>query len=171
MRYWKTLCIAAAAMLGVACQSLNAPDEFQIYLIRHAEKQTGGPDPELSAAGLARVERLRGWLASRSIDAVYSSDYRRTRDTAAPIAETHGLDLSLYDLQRLELLAERLVARRQHAVVIGHSNTTPALASLLSGQPAEPMDESVYNRSYIVHFDRDRVRMEVLNQDRLPVHR
>ena len=61
-------------------KSTDASPTYTIYLVRHAEKATG-PDPELTRAGAERAGRIGGWLQGRNISAVWSSDYRRTRQS------------------------------------------------------------------------------------------
>jgi probable phosphoglycerate mutase len=78
---------------------------MQLLLIRHAEpvrigpgEGGGGPvDPELTARGRAQAERLAAWLACEPLDAVIASPLRRARQTAAPIAVAHGLDVEVGD--------------------------------------------------------------------------
>jgi alpha-ribazole phosphatase len=69
-----------------------------VYLVRHGEVELaaegrffGHTDVELSAAGRIQVEALARQLAPEPIDAVYASDLRRARESAAPLAGTRGL--------------------------------------------------------------------------------
>jgi len=90
------LVIAAAAILG-ACQS-NAPAaDTTYYLVRHAEKTAEKPDPGLTETGQQRAQDLAVHLKDVKLIKIYSSDYIRTRDTAAPIAAAQGLEVTLYD--------------------------------------------------------------------------
>ena len=47
-------------------------------------------------------------------------------------------------------LVARLLAPEGHSLVVGHSNTTPALVELLRGDPGEPISEIEYDRLYVV---------------------
>ncbi len=121
-------------------------------LVRHAEKAEGD-NPDLTAEGTARAKRLRDRLADRAVSHVYSTDTKRTRQTATPTAELRGLEVNLYDPERLDQFARRL--RDRHAgetvLVVGHSNTTPALANLLAGSEAlSAFDESDYGNLLII---------------------
>ena len=124
---------------------------YSIHLFRHAEKQTG-PDPALTQNGLARAEfiAMRMSHADMDISAVWSSDYQRTRMTAQPLAERLGVEMKLYDPRDSHALIEKLKAAGVDSVVIGHSNTVPELAALLCQCDVEPMDESQYERGYVV---------------------
>ena len=137
---------------------------YTVYLVRHAEKTGETEDPGLAPAGAERAERLAAWARGRDIARVYSSDYRRTRDTATPIAEAIAAPLETYDPRGLEALASRLAERGESALVVGHSNTTPQLAALLCGCEAPPMDESVYDRVYVVRVSSGRASLSVRTQ-------
>lgn len=71
---------------------------MELLLIRHAlpirrEDVEGPADPELSEAGHDQAMHLANWLADERLDAVYSSPMQRARETAAPLASVHGLDV------------------------------------------------------------------------------
>jgi probable phosphoglycerate mutase len=75
---------------------------MELMLIRHAlpvrrELEQGIADPELSEAGVAQARLLAAYLASETIDALYSSPLLRARQTAAPIAVANGLDTVIVD--------------------------------------------------------------------------
>jgi probable phosphoglycerate mutase len=71
---------------------------MELLLIRHAlpirrEDVDGPADPELSEAGRDQALHLANWLADERLDAVYSSPMQRARETAAPLASVHGLEV------------------------------------------------------------------------------
>ena len=106
----------------------------------------------LAVSWALRSDRLP-LLADARIEFILSSDYHRTRDTVAPLAAALGIEVEIYDPRELPTLVERLGAREGRGVVVGHSNTTPALVELLGGDPGEPIDEMEFDRLYIVHPD------------------
>ena len=125
-----------------------------IFLIRHAEKLADSEDPGLSAAGKQRAEKLAVLLQDSEVTGVYSTNYTRTRDTAAPLATAEGLEISLYDPSDPDQLVDLLKNNTGRYLVIGHSNTTPDLVERLGGNPGPPIDEKTeYNRLYIVTLD------------------
>lgn len=105
-----------------------------IYLVRHAEKviTPDDPDPPLSEAGRTRAAALPGALGPVRLDVIYSSDYQRTRDTVAAVADKFGLKVELYDPGDASAFAATLRTHTGAQVLVaGHSNTIPALLAEL----------------------------------------
>lgn len=150
----------ASLVLLAACSSWpGADDPSDFVIVRHAEKvPDGSDDPALTAAGQARARAIAAWLADSDVVAVYSTDTRRTRQTAEPTAQSHDLPVALYDGdQSADAFAAQL--RKAHpagtVLVVGHSNTSPAIAAALCGCEVEPMTEAEYDRRMTVHIDGD----------------
>ncbi len=110
-------------------------DIFVYFLVRHAEKDSNDTrDPDLSAAGRLRALRLAELLRDWPIDAMYSSDYKRTRQTLAPLAEAGNKVIQTYWPNEQEDFTRRLLRSGERNVVIaGHSNSIPRLVNLLAG--------------------------------------
>jgi phosphohistidine phosphatase SixA len=153
--------LCAAILLAPA--GTAAGGDTVIYLVRHAEKVLDGTDPALSAAGEARAGALARLLAESGIDAIHSTDFRRTRDTVAPLARRLGLPVMLYDPARPEALVNEILGGGGRHLVVGHSNTVPELVDLLDGDGGPPIDEAgEYDRLYVVTRTADgRVRSEL----------
>lgn len=138
--------VITAFMLASASQALA---ETQIYLVRHAEKQTHGvKDPELTEQGRQRAKNLAELFSDKKIQAIYSSDFKRTQQTAAPLAEKLGLKVNSYNPRELKEFAKKILKEKHNLLVVGHSNTTPMLAFLLGGDAVSDIDESEYDRVY-----------------------
>jgi phosphohistidine phosphatase SixA len=161
-RYRRLLPLLVLLLLS-GCGTTGTPASFELILIRHAEKSPDGRDPDLTRYGAERAEWLAQWLATAKLSAVWSSDYRRTRQTAAPVARERGLQLRLYDPGKLDDLATVLLTRSENALVVGHSNTTPDLASLLCGCPVEAMSEEEYDRIMLVRVSGEKRELQTLN--------
>lgn len=119
-------------------------------LVRHAEKATDDPkDPTLSEAGVARAKRLAESLADAPVVAAYATKYHRTQLTAAPTSMSHHLDVQTYDASLPAFEFARLL-RDAHptgtVLVVGHSNTIPALAAVLCACEVAPMREDEFDR-------------------------
>lgn len=157
LRRW--VCAVALA-LPTACAAPEKPQALQwrIVVVRHAEKDMAGSrdDPGLSAAGVARARRIAHRLAAADVQAVYATAYRRTRDTAAPTAQRHGLTVTGYAaVEPADAFAQRL--RRTHdrgsVLVVGHSNTVPAIVSALCRCTVAPIDDASYDNWYELRID------------------
>ena len=58
-----------------------------VVIVRHGEKVTnGGTDPDLSSAGRARADALARILKDSGITAIFTTEFKRTQETAAPTA-------------------------------------------------------------------------------------
>ena len=131
---------------------------LEVVVVRHAEKLADGNDPALSDPGRARAQRLAHLLRDAPLVAVYSTDTQRTRQTAKPSADAHGLALTIYDprVPPAEFVA-RLREMHPHGtvLVVGHSNTAPAIAAALCRCGVEPMAETEFDRVMRVRFAAD----------------
>lgn len=150
---WLAAVALSATLSVLACAPtppvVEAPTV--VFLVRHAEKVDASADPELSQVGAERAVDLAAVLRDSGIERIHSSDYIRTRDTAAPLAVALGLEVELYDPRDLEALAVRLEEGGGRHLVVGHSNTTPNVVELLGGEPGAEIDEaSEYDRLYVV---------------------
>jgi broad specificity phosphatase PhoE len=138
-------------LLAMAANAGEREDAFTLYLVRHAEKENTKDDPQLNKTGRERAADLARMLVDAGIEAAWSSDYARTRQTAAPLANALGLEIQLYDPRKLQDFAEALAARAETALVVGHSNTTPELAGLLGGEShGETDDATEFDRLYVL---------------------
>lgn len=153
---WAALfCFVLGLWGGSGTQAIaQGPDpdpEGTVYLLRHAEKTDDGTeDPPLSAAGQERAESLVKVLRSAGVTHLHSTDYQRTRQTLAPLAQATGLTVEFYDPRAPAALVARLRKTPGVHVVVGHSNTIPELVRLLGGDPRSAIDESEYDRLYVV---------------------
>lgn len=129
-----------------------AEESFSIYLVRHAEKQTEGKNPSLTACGLLRAKQLASLLSKANISNVYSTNYQRTLQTAKPLAKLNKFSVTNYDPRKLEAFALQLKKNEKSVLVVGHSNTTPLLTELLSEQKVSPLTEKDFNFLYQVQF-------------------
>ena len=153
------VCMTTAASAG------NAGDHYTLYLVRHSEKLLDdGDDPGLMEEGKQRSDQLAAWLGDKNIVDIWSSDYRRSRETAAPLADTQGQALKLYDPHDLPALAGHLRGNRNNALIVGHSNTTPDLARLLCVCLIGDMEDSDYDQLIVVTVSGEDTGVEILSQ-------
>ena len=139
--------------LSLAFSALAA-DGSTIYLVRHAEKVIEeASDPALTKVGQARSKTFAAMLHGKNVTHVFSTPYKRTRDTAAPTAHEHGILVEEYNPDEGQLIVDKLKALDGVILLTGHSNTIPRLVNLLTGTNFEDLDERVYDRVYIVSLD------------------
>lgn len=138
----KTCFVALVFVAILAALSSVADAQQAIFLVRHAEL-VGQPmaqpkDMPLSEAGQARAERLAGLLKDAGINAIYTTEFLRTKKTGEPLAHTLKMEIKVVQKGGPETLVERL--RKEHrqdtVLLVGHSDTLPGLLKVL-GHPAE----------------------------------
>lgn len=129
------------------------PSVTTFICVRHTEKQSESDDPELTQLGVNRANDLSNLLANIPIDAIYSSDYRRTKMTAMPTSRRKKIKISLYDPSELESFADELWSKHKEktVLVVGHSNTTPQLTNYLcKNSTYGDISHDEYDQIYVV---------------------
>jgi broad specificity phosphatase PhoE len=154
--------------LGFQLDSSAQKDDnlFTIYLVRHSEKNLttkNSFDPPLTECGKQRSKFLDNFLQDVTIEAIYSTDYDRTKKTALPTAQSKELEIQEYSASDLACFSKVLIDRKQDALVIGHSNTTGVLAGLLVDEDIGDLDLDVYDRIYQVVFYKKFGRLHLLH--------
>lgn len=125
------------------------------YFIRHAEKdrsEKGVKDPHLTEKGLLRAQNWAKTLKHISFDAVYSTDYHRTKETAQPVANNNRLELTIYNPNNLNIDKFKEETKGKTVLIVGHSNTTPMLVNkILSIQKYKQIEGTNNSNLYIVY--------------------
>ena len=143
-----SLLIVSALLL----QPCLANDTFTLYLVRHAEKQPEDKNPPLTQCGKERAKQLATLLSTADIKSIYSTSYQRTMSTAAVLSNIQKTPIKHYNPRELKQFSFSLKQSKENSLIVGHSNTTPQLAHLLSDQQVEPLTEDDYQMLYQVHF-------------------
>ena len=127
-----------------------------IYVTRHAERANESDTTSLSAAGLNRARALSDWLANTHIDSIFVTSFRRTEQTAAPLASRLGLPLTKYPASPVTAITNRLrTFRGKNALVVGHSNTILEIAKGLGTTPSiQKIDHSDYQNILFIQVRR-----------------
>ncbi len=150
--------------------------KLTVILLRHAEKDVSdGADaanPDLSAEGKARAQRLVNVINKYQPDAIYSTNYIRTRATVMPLARTKRRMIQIYDSQNLKEMRDLIMSGKiKRLVVVGHSNTTPALANLLVGQDKyKNLDESEYDKIWVIKIKRNKTKPNKIREEKVIVY-
>lgn len=157
-----TFPILFAAMTALPVQpqgpAASSPPVTTIILVRHAEAAAGaGADPVLSEAGIARANALAEALKDAGVTAVVTTQYRRTVLTGEPLAAAARAPLVSTPVQGALDGHVRAIVRMVHTrhaggtiVIIGHSNTIPALVKGLSGADVGEIAHDAYGHLFVV---------------------
>jgi broad specificity phosphatase PhoE len=129
-----------------------------VIFVRHAEKDLAvADDPPLSAAGRKRVAELTRQLVDADvvagIDAIYSTPFKRTRQTAEPLAARLGIPVEIYDPDDNNAVLSSILKNHKGKIilVVAHSDTVPTLiADLGASKKVPPIAENEYDNIYIV---------------------
>lgn len=130
---------------------LPAPAEKStvVYLVRHAEKGTNSAtDPDLSTNGQLRAQALKDSLQNEPVAAIYTTTYKRTKQTAAPLAAAKNITPTEYDAIDVSGVAAKIKKDNQNqtVLVVGHSNTVLEIIEALGAQrPVSQLSEADYN--------------------------
>ena len=163
MKHMRTS-ILFAVLLAVATP---AAAQQVIFLVRHAERADGGAgastpapapgmmanDPPLSAAGEQRAEKLAAMLAASGIRQIFVTEYRRTAQTAAPLAARLKLTPVTTSARNADALLEQVRRAEGNVVLVGHSNTLPELLKKLGIADTITIADSDYDDLFIVSRD------------------
>ncbi len=133
-----------------------------VFLVRHAEKVLdGGTDPGLTEQGQQRAIHLIDLIKASNPAAIYTSQYQRTQQTGQPLATTLNIPLTIVAIDKSNtaqypaLLLERICAlpKGSNSLVIGHSNSIPAIVEAWTHEPAKPIADNEYDRLFMIRFN------------------
>ena len=140
-------CATARNMDGAA----NLGSARHVFLVRHTEREWQGEDPPLTAAGEARAQALADTLRDAGVTAIITTQWRRTRDTARPLAKLLRITpevVPVYEAKSLESIRETAAAVRRHkdetVLVVGHITVTRVIAAL-GGPDLPTICENVFS--------------------------
>jgi len=153
----QAIVIYTAIAVGLAWFFESQATTTMIF-VRHAEKAgLSEDDPGLSVAGQRRAAELARQLVdadvAAGIDAIYSSPYRRTKETVQPVADVLNLPINIYDPSDNEAVLETILKNHKGEIilVVGHSNTLPTLiADLGASKLVPPIAENEYDNIYVI---------------------
>ncbi len=107
------------------------------YFIRHAEKNRSdktNKNPKLIKKGRKRAKKWSETLKNINFDAVYSTNYNRTKETAQPTAAKNNLEITLYNPRDIDYKLFKKQTKGKKVLIVGHSNTTPKFVNAILGK-------------------------------------
>lgn len=141
---------AAVAILLTAAS--HAVAQQAVIVVRHAEKADQSADTALSAKGRARAKALADLLRAAGVTHIITSEFRRSQETAAPLAKALGLTPEQVPARDLPALVARLHALDPASIVVivGHSNTIPPMLAVLGWPNTLDLHEGDYDDVFVL---------------------
>ena len=152
IRKTSTKILAFFCLLFCAFSATASADPITIFLVRHAERadtsSAAASDPNLSAAGYERTQALANGLKDAKISAIYTTEFKRTQETAAPLARSLGIRPEVIFAKQTATLIAKLRASHGNVLVVGHSNTLPQISAALGISSRITIAESDYDNLF-----------------------
>jgi broad specificity phosphatase PhoE len=155
MRFFLALTLAVLS----AAPSALAQSATVVLVVRHAERAPGSGDPPISEVGQERAAALADIGKLTGVSAIVTTQLQRTRQTAAPLAEALKITPVVVPTQNdlAKHAAEVAAAVRQQLgktiLVVGHSNTVPAIVAALGGPKLADLCEPEYDNLITLILD------------------
>jgi broad specificity phosphatase PhoE len=144
-----------------------------ILIARHGESDwnrerrwQGHADRPLTERGREQARALAARLAHIELDAVYSSDLRRARDTAGVVAESQGLDLQIVpELREVDVGSWSGLTRpeAEERFPEGYARWSSGFPGWENGETYEAMTQRVLERVHRIAAAHDGERLLVVS--------
>jgi broad specificity phosphatase PhoE len=122
-----------------------------VVIVRHAEKAAGGGnDPDLAPAGRARADALAGILKDSDITTIFTSEFKRTQETAAPSAKSTGVAPTIVPAKDIAALILKLHQLKGNALVVAHGDTIPNITKTLGIETPIQIPDDDYSEFFVV---------------------
>jgi len=146
--------LVAAALLATV---IDAAAQNAVFVVRHAERADAGSgattmatDPELSDIGRTRAQSLAAMLKDAGVTVIFVTEYKRTQQTAEPLAQLLGIQATVVSAKDTQGLIEKVKAVTGRALVVGHSNTVPEVLGKLGVENPPKLADSDYGDLFLV---------------------
>ena len=166
MRFFSFLVLLCLFTGTANAQETRYNKKTVIYLVRHAEKKTG-QDPVLTEKGMQRSGMLMRILFNEGISRVYVTQYRRTQLTADILVKNKLIDTVHYlaDTSGNDLL-KRINEKGdwgKKILVVGHSNTLPALIRKLgvADYLIKELPETEFDNLFLITYKKHKPGLQV----------
>ncbi|RKS93947.1 histidine phosphatase superfamily protein (branch 1) [Flavobacterium limicola] len=144
----KFLLLLAFLFLNI---SFGQSNTTTYYFIRHAEKVHNSQNPDLSEKGLKRAELWNKIFSEINFDEIYSTDYKRTLQTASPTATTKKIEIKLYNPKTINIESFKKETLGKKVLIVGHSNTTTKFVNdIINKQSFSDIEDETFGNLYIV---------------------
>jgi broad specificity phosphatase PhoE len=166
LEFYLKLSVAALAIItgcasaqSATADSSAAPETTTVYIVRHAEKSArrpGDPDPDISDDGQRRAKELAKRLGGVGITAIIATQFKRTQETAQPLASAAGLTPEIIpagDNYHAEAVAAAVMRHRGGKIlVVGHSLTIGPIIAALGGPYVPNLCDTEYSNLFVMYI-------------------
>lgn len=151
-----SLAAISLALLPGSRQTAKAAPPTVVLLVRHAEKAAQpAQDPPLTEAGATRAQALAAIARDAGVTAIITTQFERTRKTAEPAATALHITPEVVEAgpaaQHATAVADQVLKHAGGTVlVVGHSNTIPAIVGALGAPRPRDLCDSEYDQLFVV---------------------
>ena len=151
----------AAGCVALLLAAATASAQQTIFLVRHAERADAAPpaggtmtapstDPPLSTAGHERAAHLATMLRSANVKYIFATEFLRTRQTAAPLAQARHLETVSIPGNEPDALITELRGLKGSIVIVGHSNSVPDILKRLGVKEEITIAETEFDNLFVI---------------------
>lgn len=148
------------ALLFVALTSAVGAQPTTVILVRHAEKgTTPANDPGLTPVGTQRAADLAAALSDAHVNAVFTTQLERVKATARPLADAAKVTPVIVPVSsdiaaHVNAVVAAVATRKPGDVVlvVGHSNTIPAIITALGGPRMPELCDAQYGSLFVMQL-------------------
>jgi phosphohistidine phosphatase SixA len=148
--------LVAACTIGAFRFAERTAPPTVVLLVRHAEKAAQpAQDPPLTEAGVARANALVAVARDAGVTAIITTQFERTRKTAEPTAATLHVTPEVVNAgplaEHAKAVAQQILRHAGTTVlVVGHSNTIPAIVGALGVPQPRDLCDGEYDQLFTV---------------------
>jgi len=134
-----------------------------IFLVRHADRASSDPDSLLSKAGEARAQCLGNVLKDANIKTIFTTEFKRTQQTAAPTAAEFHLESRIIPRANTPDLVKQLKESKGYPVlVVAHSETLPPIVQQLGAGTISQLGPLEYDKLFVVAVSKSKAEPAVV---------
>lgn len=152
---YKSKLLLTAVVCAIIWVPSQCPAEDTVFfVVRHAERASMESDPPLSSAGEKRAEQLRQTLENLNVNAIYHTDFIRTKATAQPLAAKMHITPEKYD-DPTQTWVDDVISKQKgkRTLIVGHSDTVHKIVGRLTGKTIPEIGEHFDNLFIVVISD------------------
>ena len=159
MRRQALLLLPVFLAVTAAAPAASVVPATVVILVRHAERAPGTGDVPISEAGQARARALADVGKVAGVQVIITTQFQRTKQTAGALAEALGLTMETVATQAetAKHIADVAAAVKKHVgktvLVVGHSNTVPAIVTALGGPKLADLCDTEYDNLFTMVLD------------------